>query len=123
MSELLDDEARKVADAWVEELSKQKSDPGHWAIQTVIGWKSQPELVWNFIMYVVRQEVNWQVTGNLAAGPLEDLLSSNGPQYIDRVELLARRDPKFNYLLGGVWQQGMTNDVWERVQRARLKIW
>jgi len=56
----------------------------------------------------------------LAAGPLEDLLSSFGPDYIDRVETLARDDGRFKLLLGGVWRLGMTDDVWGRMQAARL---
>ena len=59
----------------------------------------------------------------LASGPLEDLLSENGPQLIERIELEARKNPAFNLLLGGVWQGGMSNDIWGRIQAARLKSW
>ena len=60
---------------------------------------------------------------NLAAGPLEDLLSDHGEEVIDRIETEARKNPDFNLLLGGVWQGGMSEQIWERVQRARLKVW
>jgi hypothetical protein len=42
---------------------------------------------------------------------------------IDRVEELARKNPRFNYLLGGVWKNMMTDDIWFRVEKARLKVW
>ena len=60
---------------------------------------------------------------NLAAGPLEDLLAQHGAEVIDRVVLEARRSPAFNLLLGGVWQNQMTDEVWSKVQKARLKSW
>jgi len=56
---------------------------------------------------------------NLSAGPLEDLLAMHGPAIIDRVEAEAARDPTFAKLLGGVWQNRMTDEVWARVQAAR----
>jgi len=61
--------------------------------------------------------------GNLAAGPLEDLLAYHGSEMIDELELLARRNPDFSYLLGGVWQNLMSDDVWKRVQAAASRRW
>ena len=58
------------------------------------------------------------VVGLLAAGPLEDFLSAYGPQFIDRVEVEARRDRRMAWALGGVWKFTMTDEVWARVQRA-----
>jgi hypothetical protein len=43
--------------------------------------------------------------------------------FIERVEELARQDPNFNSLLGGVWQNTMTDEVWKRVQAARKEVW
>ena len=60
---------------------------------------------------------------NLAAGPLEDFLVAHGPEFIEFIEQEARRNPAFNLLLGGVWQNAMPEDVWARVQKARLKVW
>jgi hypothetical protein len=50
---------------------------------------------------------------------VEDLLSQHGPSFIDRVEHEARSNPKFAYLLGGVWRLEITDEVWQRVQ----KVW
>lgn len=59
----------------------------------------------------------------LAAGPLEDLLGAHGAVLIERVEVEARRNPAFNLLLGGVWQNEISKEVWARIQAARLKVW
>lgn len=60
---------------------------------------------------------------NLAAGPLEDLLSEHGHSLIERLKVQARQNPSFNLLLGGVWQGGMSNEVWAAVQAMWLKAW
>jgi hypothetical protein len=60
---------------------------------------------------------------HLAAGPLDDLLAAHGSALIERIETEARRNPAFNLLLGGVWQNTMSPDVWGRIQAARLEVW
>jgi hypothetical protein len=55
----------------------------------------------------------------LSAGPLEDLLAKHGPAYIDRIKSMARSNSEFARLLGGVWQNRMPQDIWERVH----KVW
>jgi hypothetical protein len=52
----------------------------------------------------------------LSAGPLENLLALHGEGFIDRVESEAQRDPSFAKLLGGVWKNRMSDEVWQRVQ-------
>jgi hypothetical protein len=88
-----------------------------------------PELAWVVIQNVVarysesalfteEETEGRKVLGNLAAGPLEDLLAEHGPNFIDRVETEARRDRRLFWTLGCVWKNSMTDDVWARVQRA-----
>jgi len=52
----------------------------------------------------------------LSAGPIENLLSKFGEQYIERVEHKARKDPAFAKVLGGVWQSDMPDEIWTRLQ-------
>jgi hypothetical protein len=59
----------------------------------------------------------------LAAGPLEDLLAYHGSEFIDRVETEARRNPRFRDLLGGVWRNTITDDIWARVEKIRGPGW
>jgi hypothetical protein len=61
-----------------------------------------------------RSLISEEVLGVLAAGPLEDLIHDKGDDFIERIELLARRDPAFRLLLRGVWESG-SPAVWERV--------
>ena len=77
------------------------------------------EELWSFIKHTYKENISENVISNLAAGPLEDLLGYHGERYINEVEALARKDPKFKELLGGVWQHLMSNAIWERVCKAR----
>lgn len=59
-----------------------------------------------------------------AAGPVEDLLGHHGPKVIDRIEHKARNEAAFARVLGGVWQNRMSDEIWDRVKAARdTSIW
>ena len=58
-----------------------------------------------------------QVLGMLGAGPLETLLGENGDRVIADVEAEARADRRFFWTLACVWQHGMSENLWARVQR------
>lgn len=80
--------------------------------------QDNPELCWKIILEILDRNLSDKIMGNLAAGPLEDLLAAHGPKFIERIERQASQDKHFRILLGGVWQNEMSNDVWKRVQIA-----
>ena len=122
-------ELNRIVDAWIaaeyaeERSPERESNP--WAIEQVLDWslERRGEHLWRFILAVYRRDLSDKAVAVLAAGPVEDLLAKQGPEFIDRVEELARKDPKFNYLLGGVWQNMMSAEIWQRVQAARHHVW
>jgi len=87
-----------------------------------------PALAWEAIKAVVSRYIDddlfsgrseaQRVVGNMAAGPLEDLLDKHGPQFIEIVEAEARHDRRMVWTLGCVWQSSMPDEIWARVQRA-----
>jgi hypothetical protein len=77
-----------------------------------------PGYAWRLILDILAADHSDRVMADLSAGPLENLLAQHGAQYIAKVEQQARADPLFARLLGGVWQNAMTDEVWRRVQRA-----
>jgi hypothetical protein len=96
-----------------------------WAIEAVLALpQDDPEATWQFVLAVLqRNPLDRLALANLAAGPLEDLLVHHGPDYIERVEARAQSDVDFNELLGGIWKNAMTDEVWMRVQQARQSVW
>ena len=111
-------ELDKIVTAWITAEQAERRSPEHeanwWAVFEVLGWapEEEGELLWEFILEVYKRDPPDKAIGSLAAGPLEDLLAKRGPDFIDRVEDRARKDPKFNYVLGGVWRNSMTDEVW-----------
>jgi len=105
--------------------SKEEQESSAWAYDLVSDWsfEASGESLWNFVMFAYPLDMIADAKAVFAAGPVEDVLAKFGEQYIDRVEKLARQDPKFNELLGGVWQSTMTDEIWSRVQKVRSRVW
>lgn len=92
----------------------------YWAFDALHDLESRcPEHAWAIVLLILRlAPEDGGVLDNLAAGPLEGLLAHHGSTVIDWVESEARRNPKFKELLGGVWQSGISDLIWHRVQRV-----
>ena len=112
-----------VVTGWVALCKAERNTPEHdkhfWAFDSV--WEmcqKDPDAAWQVILAVLAADQSDSVIGRLSAGPLEDLLAHHPYEVIERVESEARRNPQFAHLLGGVWQNAMPDDVWERVQAA-----
>jgi hypothetical protein len=75
-----------------------------------------PEVAWELIVELVDRAPSDGSLGFFAAGPLEELLSKDGPDFIDRVEGRAARNERFRRAVGMLRRLGMADDVWGRVQ-------
>ena len=78
--------------------------------------REEPEVAWHLVLAVLRLDASPEIQEVLSAGPLEDLLCKHGEFIISKVEHQANADPAFARLLGGVWQNSMSESVWSRVQ-------
>jgi hypothetical protein len=122
-------ELDEIVTAWIAGQQANRRSPEYeanwWALSEVAYWaiEGTGDQLWQFVLETYKRDLPDQVIAVLAAGPLEDLLAKRGPNFIDRVEELARKDPKFNHLLGGVWRNTMSEEVWERVQKIRNHVW
>jgi hypothetical protein len=111
---------REIAEAWIKEQrtwdAKTPWDR-HSAI-AILGdlVHSDPEKAWRIMQIVWRLDSKDDNLGILAAGPIEDILAARGHQFIDRVETLARQEPIFKKMLGGLWQNAIPDDVWDRLK-------
>jgi hypothetical protein len=114
-------ELENLATAWAAywhvKDDMEKHEAHEWA--TDAAWdlmRKSPEDAWRLILAVLRIDDSDTVQEVLSAGPLEDLLAEHGELAITWVEEEARRNPAFASLLGGVWQNAMSNEIWARVQ-------
>jgi hypothetical protein len=77
-----------------------------------------PEFAWPLIIEMIDRAPSERSLNFIAASPLEDILSSDGPSFISRVEQRALENTKFRRALGMLYRHGMTDDVWRRIQSA-----
>jgi hypothetical protein len=93
-----------------------------WAWQAVEaeGWHD-PQLKWSLILRLLETAAADSEVGLVAAGPLEELLTMYGKDFIDRIETEAVTNPKLRDALSGVWLRGPlrpeSNVIADRVDR------
>lgn len=85
--------------------------------------ETDPEACWSAILKILSKRPPDSVTEILAAGPLEDLIAVHGDIFVDRIEAEAKIDSEFRALLGGVWQNTTSDEVWARIQKCRGAPW
>jgi hypothetical protein len=115
---------RQLIDGWVQlQHAHRAGKPVHdllWAHAVLDEiCDKDPSVCLRLIGLILDRDSSDVIMGNLAAGPLEDLLSRHGAAIIDTVELEARQRKKFRELLSGVWRNVIADDVWDRVLRLR----
>jgi hypothetical protein len=114
--------------AWIAlQKSPHDSEDYHrlfWAHEKIweLGQDSPRECL-SVILAILQHDPSDKIVENLAAGPLEDLLSAHGDELIDEIELQAKRNDNFRRLLGGVWQNAISDDVWERLKAVAGSRW
>ncbi|MET0183597.1 MAG: DUF6869 domain-containing protein [Caulobacterales bacterium] len=86
------------------------------SLDTLAG--ANPRAMLAAIVALLDEQLEQDVIAPLAAGPLEDLLGAHGDALIEEVEKLSKEHPPFRHALGGLWQNNMSDAVWERVLSA-----
>ncbi len=115
--------------AWIEyeesEKAQSDKDANWWAVSAVMDFhlEENHQAAWEFVTRSFERKMSDKAFAVLAAGALEDLLSDFGTLYIDRIEQLARKNSRFNHLLGGVWKSSIADDVWDRITKVRSTEW
>lgn len=116
----MSESAAEIAMEWL--TKSQQPDELGWTLLDEAPYED-PELAWQGVLSLLQRDLTPEQLALLAAGPLETLLSLHGSNYIERVESEATQNPRFNYLLGEVWRCNASQDVWDRVQKARKETW
>jgi uncharacterized protein DUF6869 len=109
----LSEEEERLLSSWFE------FEQTFWAFSTV--WEitcGDPERLWTITKALVTAAPDEATLGYIGAGPLEDLLSGYGEQFIERIEQQAAADAKFRLSLAIVRQSGMSDELLRRVKNA-----
>jgi Family of unknown function (DUF6869) len=109
----LSEEGERLISSWFE------FEQAFWAFSTV--WEitcGDPERLWTITKALVTAAPDEATLEYIGAGPLEDLLSGYGEQFIERIEQQAAADTKFKLSLAIVRQSGMSDELLRRVKNA-----
>lgn len=122
-------ERNQLVETWIEYHKKGRA-MGKPPTETFWAWerlsdivRNDPALAWDLILQILAADQSDVTFENLAAGPLEDFLVYHGKEDIDRVEIEAKNNPDFNELLGGVWKNEISPEIWRRVKKIRKREW
>ena len=117
-------DAKLIAEGWIDlrvsKLTKQERALGDWANEALReAIYNDAEYAFRIIEAIHELDPDQKYVEEFAAGPVEDLLAFQGISLIDRIERKAREDRSFAFVLGGVWQSAMPDNIWDRVQACR----
>jgi hypothetical protein len=121
-------ERDRLLSAWVAFWRAPEGSPDHdavaWAFEAFYDVSNDsPQLCLDLAEEVLNYEIDDELLSVLAAGPVEEVLAVHGEAIIGAVEAKAASNPKFRHLLGGVWKNAMSDEVWARVCSARETVW
>ena len=106
--------------AWIRyetEPLRANREADFWAVAAIDDLiYEKPKDAWSLILSLLQSEKLGDFVEVLSAGHLEDLLSRHGVSFIDTIEQEARVNPNLAFALGGVWQNGMSDEIYTRVQ-------
>lgn len=117
-------DAKLIAEGWIDlrasKLTKQERALGEWADEALReAIYNDADYAFSIIEAIHELDPDQKFVEEFAAGPVEDLLAYQGVALIDRVERKALKDRSFAFVLGGVWQNAMPDNIWDRVQACR----
>ena len=78
--------------------------------------RNQPEAAWPIIQELWTVDQTDRMLAIIAAGPVEDILCWHGPDFIVRIEQLAKQHDVVRRMLGAVGRRDMAEDVWRRLK-------
>jgi hypothetical protein len=114
----------KMVEYWINTLTGSDKEERAWSLQLANDLREEdPDLSLDLIIAVLKRDPPQSVSGQLAASVLEDLLIEHGAAVIDRVEAEARRDRNFHHLLGGMYQDKMSDEIRSRVNQLCPEKW
>jgi hypothetical protein len=122
------DELDNIADAWIRlhhlPEESEEHERNFWAFMRLSDLiRSDPEAAWSVIEKMLERDTSDVILSNVGAGPLENLLVAHGTRFIDRIEKRAKSDTTFKKVLGTVWKNAMSEDVWLRVKAVAPPSW
>ncbi|HEX8172670.1 MAG TPA: hypothetical protein VF824_19190 [Thermoanaerobaculia bacterium] len=104
----------RLVDAWLSYAAG--CETAEWAmVQLIEECARDPHHALRLIMELIRRSPSEAVTGAIAAGPLEWLISVRGADVIDALEAEVKRVPELASLLSGIYRLNTPISIWKRI--------
>jgi len=116
-------EITRIADNWITLRSNDAFSDSELDLELPF---NQPDVCLDVILNILEKIdaiPENKVFDILAAGPLEDLLHEHGNAIIDKVEILAKTNPKFRKLLNGVWDSELEHSIKDKLAKYMVDRW
>ena len=99
---------QNLVQEWIEYSANPKGNENlFWAWESVDdAVHDSPEEAWALILALIEEAPNNAILADVAAGPLENLVVYHSAKFIERIDEMARKSPKFRLCLTGVWCKG-----------------
>jgi hypothetical protein len=119
-------EIQKIAYAWIAMNNAEQGSKNYkehfWAWEKLDELcRHNPEDAWLVIDALSKIDSSDKMLANIAAGPLEDVLVWHGDKLINKIEETAKDDSILRKLLGGVWKNEISDNVWNRLKKISGK--
>jgi hypothetical protein len=116
-----DHERNRLARAWITLQTTPQSSSEYnslfWSFEQAYDLVGKdPAEAWKLILTIWSLNQSTPIRQGLCAGPIAELLCFHGETIIPHIEKQAIADPSFARLLGGLWQNTMSDAIWNRVQ-------
>lgn len=117
-SDLTDEQIAETIEQWRIALDNPDEEKSASVQQQIVSMTffAPADIQWRFILIAAQRLEDTDHVGNFAAGPLEGFLGKFAEDWIDRLEIECRGNPKLRQALKGVWQHQMSDETYERVK-------
>ncbi|MFZ5798137.1 MAG: DUF6869 domain-containing protein [Thermodesulfobacteriota bacterium] len=121
-------ELKLLAESWIRMHHAEKDSHGYnenfWAYNKLCDLcDDEPIICFEVINKIRSLDGSDVILSNLAAGPLEDLLSQHGELIINKIEKLTEHDNQLKKMLGAVWKDSISDSIWKRIQAVASPSW
>ena len=77
-----------------------------------------PKIMFSLIIKILEHDNSDFISGQIAAGPMEDLLFEHEDVIMPLIEKEAKRNLTFKKMLRGIWQNDMSQQSYQRIRDA-----
>ncbi|SDE29867.1 hypothetical protein SAMN05421548_1412 [Paraburkholderia lycopersici] len=98
-------------------MDYEKNFWAHMTLDDLIDEDASKALV--IIEHIAKKDGSEFALANLAAGPLETLLSKHGEALIDNIKISVKSNSELKSALGLIWKNNIPGNVWDAIQKIR----